>query len=163
MEYNVFQLLLCIIASVLCCYFLIKRKHVLVKAFYVIFFVFFTLYSGVGGTASTANPSYMGYYYYYLIVFTLASLIINNRLYKKHYDIQINSFGFDTFISKYATGIVVIYILVHICELLYPENKLSNLIHPPSPDIQERLNFYREGSSSTLLTYLEILLTPFFF
>lgn len=162
MEYNIVFLFLCIVTSVLSYVVLTRGMQGKVKMFYAIFILFFTLYSGVGGAMTSVPQSYMGYYLYYLFVFTVASSLFNKWFLKC--DISYKSpVGIGLFISKYASSIVLFYVIINLCQLVYPENKLGNLIHPPSPDIMERLNFYREGGDSSVFHYLEILLTPFFY
>lgn len=133
-----------------------------IKLFYIFFFLFFTLYSGVGGSLKTTNPKYLVYYFYYLSFFTLSSYFFNRLLYNGG-RINLSSKEINLFISKYANKILLLYIFVNILLLIFPENKLNNLINPPSPDISERLNFYREGAQNSVFNYIKILLEPFFY
>lgn len=161
MEYNILQLIICILVSIGGCYYLCKNQDKKMKIFYILFFVFFTLYSGIGGTMKGANPIYMYYYYGYLAVFVLTSYYLQN---KKHQENNISEENILLrFIDSYGSKFVVLYILVSLAELAFPVNRLGLLLNPPNPDIAERLDFYREGSNNGLFTYLGVLLFPFFY
>lgn len=161
-EYNTAQLLFCVFVSVLSYFVLAKGAHMRVKFFYALFLVFFTLYSGIGGTRVDANLDYMIYYYLYLIAFVVFTRLLYNKS-TKNIAVEKTSYALELFLKRYATIIIVIYYVVLLGQLVFPENRIGLLISPPAPDINAHLDFYREGAATSLFYYLEILLSPFFY
>lgn len=109
-----------------------------------------------------ANPLYMQYYYGYLLVFVLTSAYLDKKDSGQRYDLEGESIIVG-FIDRYGRNILILYFFVCLAELAFPVNRLGLLLSPPSPDIVEHLDFYREGSQSGLLTYAKITLFPFFY
>lgn len=162
MEYNLIQLILCISVSVLCCYYLCRNQSRKMMLFYILFFFFFTLYSGIGGTMKTANPDYMLYYYGYLLVFVSVSAYFDKKDKKKDIDTKGENV-ITQYIDQYGGIFLSLYFVVSLAELAFPVNRLGLLLSPPSPDIVERLDFYRDGGQNGVLSYAKIVLNPFFY
>ena len=163
MEFKIISLLSCILITSLACYWVIKGERIKLRIFFIIFYFFLALYCGIGGTNKSANPTYMTFYYAYLTIITIVFILFKSKHKYSENEIYCRNDALNTFIDRYALTIIVIYTIINLLTLVYPSNRLILLIHPPLADINARLDFYREGSTSGIIDFAKILLIPFFY
>ncbi len=157
-------LLLTTFLSLFCCYLVVRKACWKKKFFYILFYASVYLYSGLGGCLTEADARYRLYYYFYIITFTGFSLLFFSLKGMRSFSVPLESRRLESFHAKYAKIFIVFYLFLGIAELMYPVFRLSVLIHPPSPDIQNRLSFYSDAQSySSFIGTIKNLLSPFFF
>lgn len=163
MSFNILSLFFTVGITLFCCLFIVRHSDWKRSFYYGLFYFFVLFYSGIGGCLSDTNPRYQIYYYVYIVGFTFFTF-----LFLKKRTIKTNSFAritrLNMFQEKYASTFIFLYITLGIMDLMYPVNRLSLLINPPMPDIQNRLSYYSDAASYTsFFSLIKLLLSPFFF
>jgi len=160
-------LIICIIGTVLIFSWLFTYKEKEARIFFLFFGTMYLIYSGLGSALSEVSKAYI---YYYFIFTTCISIGIsfglhyvknNNRTIKKSWSVFLTEF-----IKRLGDKIIVIYLLLLLIPLIYPEFKLVNLISPPTPDVismlAERFSGEEEGIITKLTSGLTTIIYPFY-
>lgn len=129
----------------------------------------YLIYSGIGGAMKDVTSTYIGYYIIFTASISLGILLGLNstkRNYRNSKWEEWNSF-LNYFIESKSIKIISIYYVIILLDLIVPEFKLLNLIHPPSPDLRSVFDARYNGPEETyvttsLLTFARQLLYPFF-
>lgn len=167
MEFNIYRLV-AIIVIILSC-FLICRKNCdsVTKLFFLLFFSFLTVYCGIGGALTDVSPLYVNYLILYVVFFTATFKFWQVRGFRNRKSALISSSKNERMVKivdTYGGVVIILFFVLNLLSLVYPENNLSNLIHPPIPDISNRLSFYEnKGNYITIFNVIKILLSPFFY
>lgn len=163
LEFNKFSLIL-VIVTTLAGYLLACNKFTAKqKVFLACSYLFIFLYSGIGGALTEANPTYLVFYIIYLFVMSLAI-----RFARVGIDFHSYTHSFESFIDKYSKRIIILYFLIIIIGFLYPEYTLSNIVHPPSPSLED-FDFTKEGDNyggglvASLIYLASNIVMPFFY
>lgn len=159
--FNVFILLIILI----CTYFLFKRylhhRDLFSRIFFSVIIFSILLYSGIGASLKEVNFNYIYYYFIYIVFVYFGVKLSSGRR------SSIKIIYVKNFISNYAKIIICCFVIFNCVALVYPENKLLNLIHPPSPDLKEVFGqrFISENKPllSLIITFLLNFLQPFFY
>lgn len=166
-ELNSLLIIICGTFAIYSWVFFVKDR--LAKYFFMFFILMFLLYSGIGGALENTVPEYITYYFVFSICISIGIGLGFRCIHKARRNNRYRSwYAFlNYFMDKYAKKIVIAYLLLHFVNLLYPEFKLLNLIHPPSPDVISVLGerYQREAQStffSSIIYSLDNLLYPFF-
>lgn len=129
----------------------IKKEKDEVKFYFYLFCILF--YYMICGITSFLYPnsSYMLYYVWYTLTFAITLYVtrdkkINFKLFKSE--------SFVSFVNSKADTYIKFYIFFCFCGLLYPVNKLGNLIHLASPDVSTALENSMEHSMGDSLQQL---------
>ena len=163
MDFNLSSLFVCLLITILACYWVVRGERLKLRVFFILFYAFFLLYCGIGGTAKAANPIYMIYYYSYLAIITLVFLA-----FKQHYKYNVTKIYatncvIDDYIEAKSLNIIILYSIINLSTLLFPSNRIMLLFNPPIADINTHLDFYREGSTFGVIDFARILMLPFFY
>jgi hypothetical protein len=148
-------------------FFLIKEKST--RMFIVLFFLGLLFYSGIGGSFVGVEATYILYYFIFSIVF-LVFFTVSSYFLKSISTLAINSESRFSLESKWRTWpkfILPLYFFSLIFPLAFPRNRLLLLLSPPPPDLVsllgERFSGKEVDSVNKLISYLRLLITPFFF
>ncbi len=167
MEFEVYRLIVLIVVIVACLLICRKNNDSITKLFFLLFFAFLSVYCGLGGALKEASLSYLLYFSLYVAIFT-ATFKFWQRRNRKETKKPIDTFGNESamikMIDKYGHLIVIVFFVINLANLIYPENNLINLIHPPTPDISKRLSFFENKENYiTIFDSVKILFSPFFY
>lgn len=120
------------------------------------------------GSAISFEGIYRDYwiYYYVYILFVFAGLMAvkpNKR--SQQNKLLLHTLKF--YIEKLAKPTIILFFLIKLARLAYPQNLLYRLIDPPSPDLLsafgERFEIGEPDLITTLFVNIEMLLVPFFY
>ena len=163
MIFNTSSLIICSAVTFICCYLLIVNKPWEIKLFYFLFYSLLFVYCGIGGSLDTVPYQYRLYYIGYVVLFTAVSYFLWSKTNKKSVN-PIYQDRLESFIERYGKAFILIYLFLNLFSLIYPEFRLTTLFHPPTPDIQQRLEFYKdEDAIPNPLAPIRILVGPFFY
>ena len=159
--FNVFVLLIVLVST----YLLFKRYlhhgDLFSRIFFCIIIFSLLLYSGVGASLVEDNSNYIYCYFVYIIFVYFGIKLSSGRR------SSIKAICVENFISNYAKIIIFCFVIFNCVALIYPENKLLNLINPPSPDLKEAFaqRFINENKPllSSLVSFFLNFLQPFFY
>ena len=138
----------------------LKSGDLYTKFYFSIIFFSLLLYVGVGGASVELKSPYYCFYGLYLL-----SIWVGIKLYKPRRILHDQVF-YEDFLNKYALKIVVIYFLLNISLLLYPDFKLLNLINPPSLDLRSAFEKRFSGENSLVVSIIRTCINfcvPFFY
>lgn len=129
----------------------IKKEKDEVKLYFYLFCLLF--YYIICGITSYLYPNNNYIQYYIVYTLTFAFTLYSTR--NKRLNIKLfESESFTSFINSKADNFIKIYIFYCFCGLLYPVNKLRNLIHLTSPDGVAALENSMEHSMAASLNQL---------
>lgn len=136
------------------------EKKISKRIFYSLFFLFFLIYEGLGISVNEYNTGlYTNYYIVFFVVLCISMISFRNLSIKT----SIKSRTIENFISRYSNIIIFIFILTQCIVIIYPENKLTNLITPPLPDKSLVFSRIRDNEGNPLLSFISMFLMPFFY
>lgn len=161
---NLWLLFLVAIISFILGYFAIsslkdKIKKICISLIY--FSLFF--YSGIGISILKDYHLYLFYYITYLIVFTIFIRKFSHTNIPNLFSTQ----QLNSFITKYGSFFIILYITLSFINLIHPENKLSNLISPPVLD-RSIIDDFGTGSTKrtaiqALILFITNVIQPFYY
>lgn len=140
-----FNLYYCIISTLvtLLPFIWIKNEKDEIKKYFYIFCVFF-YYLICGATSYLfSDNNYIVYYVVYTLAFSSALYFTRNTRIKLR---VFSSAEFESFINKKAGIFIKFYFLFQFLQLIYPTNKLGNLISLGHPDVNAALETSLEHS-----------------
>lgn len=167
MTYHINWWLLSVISlfSFICGYVAVKSVKGTMKKVCIgilIFSLFF--YSGIGISILRDYELYTMYYVIYFISFT--SAIKYFSLARLNFA-NISGDKLFRFIDKYGLVIIILYVSVSFFDIVYPENRLNNLVHPP---IMDRSFVDGRGTGvvsrttvQTFMLFIRNMIQPFYF
>lgn len=165
--FDVETLLICIIGTVIIFFWLFKYKEKKARIFFLFFVLMYLIYSGIGASLPGVSPEYISYYFIFSfcisigVFCSLKCIKNNNKTIKKSWCDFLSYF-----INKYGNGVFVIYFILLLFPLIYPEFKLPNLIHPPAPDVismlREKFNSDEGSILITIVKTLKSIIYPFY-
>lgn len=137
---------------------IIKVKDEVKLYFYLFCVLFYYIISGITAYLYP-NHNYMSYYVVYTLTFAFTLYFTRN---KKLNLTLFKSSSFVSFVESRADGYIKFYLLYCFCGLLYPVNKLSNLIYLSRPDVSTALeNSIEHSMGDSLQQLLSILFFVF--
>ena len=137
----------------------IKHEKDEIKKYFYIFCVFF--YYLICGATCYLFPdnNYITYYVVYTIAFSTTLYLTRNKTIKLS---VFSSAKFERFINNKAGAFIKFYFLFQFFQLIYPTNKLGNLIHLTRPDVNTALEASLEHSMfNTLSQVLSLMFYVF--
>lgn len=161
-----FRLFLIIFGTVLIFFWLFTYRDKEARVFFLFFAIMYLIYSGIGGALEDATPIYTTYYFVFTCCISLGIYVgLKQKCGQRAFNSSWSNF-FDSFLERYANKIIIFYYILLLLQLIYPENKLENLIAPPSPDVLSRLREKYQGDGtdlfSTIISQIETIFYPFF-
>lgn len=145
---------------------LFRYKDKKARIFFLFFAGMYLIYSGIGGALDDVDSSYVFYYVVFTLFISIGVFIGLKSKHKNKVPQKDWSFFLDYFINKYATYIITLYYIICISTLIYPENKIMNLISPPRPDVIAMLvERYQEDGPDTftqIINLIKQIIYPFF-
>lgn len=166
MAFDAYRLIFTIFVIIACWYVCQKDNSYEFKVFFLLFFIFITIYCGLGAALVEAPIGYLFYFILYIIVFTIATRLLNKSkvLQKVIPKRETLNNVVVKIIDRYGFVVIVLFFILNLLILIYPENRIVNLIHPPMPDIAERLSFYGDKQNySSIFENLKTFLLPIFY
>lgn len=164
--FDTYKLTLIIIVTIIPFIWIFKLRDFNSRLFFWLFILAFFTYSGLGGSLKGVDEHYFTYYIIYTIFISIGLYIGKG---KKENDIKSKTTNkkLIKFINKYGKSIIIVFFILNLLTLIYPQFSLYRLITPPKPDLTNVFTQRFETRDSTLLEsilyYLESILTPFFF
>lgn len=157
--FDILYLFTTIIATLLVFRRYIWSRDLFSRFFFGLIVLFLYLYCGLGAALKDCHPFYLCYYLVY-ILFVYVGLRFSIGRY-----IQIKSDSVCRFIDHYGLWIIYLYVFLVCLGLVYPENRLLNLIHPPAPDLLDvfEQRFETKSVLSSFIVFIQNFLTPFFY
>ncbi len=156
-EINYNNLIISIVVTIVSFFWIYSIKNEVKKMFYISIVLFYYLFCGI---TSFYAPSEN-----YITYFSIYTLVLGATFYAtQNLSLKINIIRDETFyefIKHYASYFVVFYVLFHLFQLVYPENKIMNLFIPPHPDVSLGIEKQIEGHS--IFDSINYLLSIFFF
>lgn len=151
--------------SFICGYIAVKSvKGTIKKACIALLTFSLFFYSGIG--ISILNDYHL-YTMYYVVYFVFFVGSIKHFSFIKLRFATVSEGKLFSFIDKYGLTIIFFYVFISIFDLVYPENRLTNLIHPPVMDrslVDERATgVVSRTSIQILLLFVKNVLMPFYF
>jgi hypothetical protein len=164
--FDINRLILIIIATLLPFLWIFKLKDFNSKLFFGLFLLAFFTYSGLGGSLKEIDKHYFSYYVIYTIFISIGLYFGKGRS-ENYVGNRLIDNKLTKLIDKYGTTIIVLFLILKLTTLIYPQFLLHRLFSPPAPDLRSVFAERFENQESTLLEtisyYLLSLLTPFFF
>lgn len=164
-EFCLIRFIIITLPSLICCIWIFPLKRLKDKIYYSLFYFFIYIYSGIGWSYDYVDIEYVYYYFLYLLAFSMTLFSFRNKN-------EISSpLSYDNLeewvLKKYASWIVCTYLLFCLLELVVPENKLLNLIHPPAPNLSDNFDKYvllafHRTFFEALIYYTKSFLFPFY-
>lgn len=128
---SIVRLVIILLSTILMYYSTIKHLDNIYKKVYIgIFYLSFFLYSGFGISILPDYMEYTIYYFAYLSILTVSIIKFSKSNIRIKYDPHL----INRFINKFGKIIILIFIILYFSNIIYPINKISNIIHPPSID-----------------------------
>ena len=160
-------LLFCIIGTCIIFSWLLFNKESTARIFFSLFVAMYLVYSGIGLALDNVNESYVYYYFSFSICISLGIFWGLRQVKNSQNTLQVSWYNFfNRFLDRYSKRIIIVDFLVKIFPLIYPENRIVNLIHPPSPDVINMLveRFRGDGESqiSAIISIFQSFLYPFY-
>lgn len=136
------------------------------RIFFLFFTVMYLIYSGIGGALEGVAPIYTTYYFVFTCCISFGIYVgLKQKYSQKDFNNSWSNF-LDYFLDRYANKIILFYYFLLLSQLIYPENKLLNLITPPSPDVLSMLKERYQGDGTdlftTIISQIETIFYPFF-
>lgn len=147
---------------------LLKYHSNSIKFYFLFFVIVYCIYSGIGGALINVSNDYIFYYVVFTICLSLGIYIgLNTIKSSKHGKRWVDWDLFLTrFCNAYSSRIIILYYSLILVDLIVPENKLMNIIHPPQPDVLSMLDARYSGNESNIITSIinniRIISYPFF-
>lgn len=142
LNFNLHYCLICTLVTLLS-FFWIKNEKDEIKKYFYLFCVFF-YYLICGATSYLfSDNNYIVYYVIYTIAFSGTLYLTRNKSFKLS---SLASPSFENFINKKADGFIKFYFIYKFFQLVYPTNKLGNLISLGHPDVDAALESSLEHS-----------------
>lgn len=137
-----------------------------VRLFYRLFFVMYLVFSGVGCAYLDERAVYLWYYGSYGLAYSLTFVVVANLLATRWR--RLRPTGGLVFLSRgwEWRGAMAAYLLLQLAAMIYPENTLLNLVHPPRLSLANVWNdgFLREMPvGEKLLHYPLLLFLPVYY
>jgi hypothetical protein len=137
-----------------------------VRLFYRLFFVMYFVFSGIGGAYLDDSAVYLLYYGSYGLAYSLVFVGVTHLLATRWR--WLRPTGGLVFLSHGWAwrGAMAAYLLLQLAAMIYPENKLLNLLHPPPLNLA---NVWNDGIlgempvGEKLLHYPLLLLLPVYY
>ena len=108
-----------------------SNENTLKKIFLVFFSISYFAYAGAG--ISVMNET--SYYPIYYIIYSIILVLFLHLFRKKTITTIVQDEDITSLIDKYGSYILIFYPLLILSLLIFPENKLSVLLNPPTVDI----------------------------
>lgn len=137
------------------------------RIFFVFFGFLYLIYSGIGGAADGVPTSYLTYYCIFTLCINIGVYLGLSRIKntKKTFSKSWYEY-FKYFIKRYADKVIILYFVLKLASLVYPEFKLMNLLSPPAPDAiaMLRARFSGEGTDAlnSIISTLNSFVYPFY-
>ena len=157
--FDVLRLLIVVIVTILAFNKYICNGDSFSKIFFALIVFPLFLYCGLG---AALNDCLVVYIYHYLIY--ILFIVLGIRFSIGKYSL-LESSSVANFVSNYGGKIIFLYIFFACVGLVYPENRLANLLHPPAPNLLDVFaqRFEEQDPFSTLITFVRNFITPFFY
>ncbi len=160
------RLLLIILVTILPFVWIFKLKDFNSRLFFGLFLVAFFTYSGLGGSLGDIDKHYFIYYFVYTICISFGLFLGKGRITNIGNSVLTN-YSLSKLISKYGTTIIVVFLILNLTTLIYPNFLLYRLIVPPAPDLSsffsERFGTNESTFVESVIYYMLSILAPFFF
>ncbi|HHX70494.1 MAG TPA: oligosaccharide repeat unit polymerase [Gallicola sp.] len=160
------RLLLIILVTILPFVWIFKLKDFNSKLFFGLFLLAFFTYSGLGGSLKEVDEHYFSYYVIYTFFISIGLYLGRGRN-KKYVVRKSTENKLIELIDKYGTTIIIVFFLLKLTSLIYPQFLLHRLIVPPAPDLTsvfaERFETQESSFFESIRYYLLSILSPFFF
>lgn len=141
--------------------FVIRSMDKKQKIFFLLVYFFLLIYSGLGGALKSANKEYLFFFFSYISVLSLVLKKYDGKIvYNREELVSLTSF-----LDLHYINIIIVFILLDLSTLIYPENKLFLLISPPTADNLNH-DFTDSGSGGIIEQIIYLLRTtliPFFY
>ena len=163
LDFNYIRLLFIVISTIVAYFIVAKGMRSKQKILLLFCIIFLCLYSGIGGALKDVNPDYTFFYIGFILIFAatvrFSSFSVN---YSK------DSATLGSFIDRHAGKLIILYFLIKLTLLIYPECKLFNLISPPPPmlsgfDFESEGDNYSGGALASIIYLVRGFVKPFFF
>lgn len=163
-EFSILRFLIVAIFTFALFYIVVRSNENILKKIFIVFFsVSYFAYAGAG--ISVMNESS-----YYPVYFTIYTIVLVSFLYlfrKKTVSTIVQDDDISSLIDKYGNYILIIYPLLILSLLVFPENKLSVLLNPPSVDINSVMDVVTLESGvdtfTAVVMVIKYIIQPFYF
>jgi len=164
--FEIYKIFLIIVFSIIIFIWIFRLKTFNSKIFFSLFLLAFLTYSGIGGGLKGINEHYFTYYAIYAVFLSIGLFIGKGREEKYNRNKQTKE-RLIKIINKYGKTIIIVFFLIKLVQLIYPQLLLHRLIFPPAPDLTstflERFETKELTFFESISYYLVGILTPFFF
>ncbi len=164
--FDTYRLILIIVVTLLPFFWIFKLKDFNSKLFFGLFLLAFFTYSGLGGSLKEVDEHYFSYYVIYTFFISIGLYLGRGRN-KKYVVRKSTENKLTKLIDKYGTTIIIVFFLLKLTSLIYPQFLLHRLIVPPAPDLTsvfaERFETQESSFFESIRYYLLSILSPFFF
>lgn len=166
--FDVDKLIFIIAVTIIIFLFSFKFKTIQGAFYFGLFIVLYLLYNGIGGALLDAPNEYLGFYFIFTIAISVGCLIGVKQYHPVNEQKVIEWKEYFNLINeKYYKQIIVTYFVLLFIGLVYPENKLMNLLNPPTPDVIGQLLERYDGVEKTtaltsIIQLLKLFVYPFF-
>lgn len=163
-EFSILRFLIVAIFTFALFYIVVRSNENILKKIFIVFFsISYFAYAGAG--ISVMNESS-----YYPVYFTIYTIVLVSFLYlfrKKTVSTIVQDDDISSLIDKYGNYILIIYPLLILSLLVFPENKLSVLLNPPSVDINSVMDVVTLESGvdtfTAVVMVIKYIIQPFYF
>lgn len=161
-DINIKHLLISILMTICPLWWVFTMRDKMIRSAYLLIVFFLWLYCGAG-ISLLSDWEYGIKYCLYICVFS-------STLYFSRFKFNLTSNeknSLNSFIINNSRNIVIFFFFLSLVALVYPVNKLGNLIHPPQVDLFKEFERREAASSVTvssqLVDFAILIVSPFFY
>ena len=163
-EFSILRFLIVAIFTFTLFYIVVRRnENTLKKIFLVFFSISYFAYAGAG--ISVMNES--SYYPIYYVIYSFFLVLFLHLFRKKTITTIVRNEDIVSLIDRYSSYILILYPLLILSLLIFPENKLSVLLNPPTVDINSVMDVVTLESGidtfTSVILVIKYIIQPFYF